>query len=150
MFDLVPFNGRINKLARSAFNDMTDFFNRFDRFFDDFGYPFAGNFMRSDIRDTGKEYAIDIELPGVKKEDIDVHLDGGYLTVAVNVKEENKDERDNYIMQERRYGACRRSFRVGDGVKKSDVKAEYKDGILTLTVPKKEDTKDKDTKILIN
>jgi HSP20 family molecular chaperone IbpA len=66
------------------------------------------------------------------------------------VKEENKDKKDNYIMQERRYGACQRSFRVGDNIKKSDIKAQYKDGILTLTLPKAEDTKEKDTRILIS
>jgi HSP20 family protein len=151
MFDLIPINRRVNRLARSAFDDMSDFMSDFfNGFFNNFAYPFTGNFMRSDVKDNGKEYAIDIELPGVKKEDIDVHLDNGYLTVAVNVKEENKDKKDNYIMQERRYGACQRSFRVSDNIKKSDIKAQYKDGILTLTLPKAEDTKEKDTRILIS
>ncbi|HBN84404.1 MAG TPA: Hsp20/alpha crystallin family protein, partial [Clostridiales bacterium] len=100
MFELMPFNRRANKLARSAFGDMTDIF---DNFFNTFAAPYNGNFMRSDIKDKGNEYEIEVELPGVKKEDIGVDLQNGYLTVAVNTNEEKKEEKDNYIVQERRY-----------------------------------------------
>ena len=147
MFDLIPFGRRANSLARSTFGDMSDVF---DHFFNTFAVPFAGNFMRSDIKDKGNEYAIEIELPGVKKEDIGINLENGYLTVAVNTNEEKRDEQDNYIVQERRYGGYQRSFRLNRNVQKSDINAEYKDGILSLTVPKTEDKKENDTKILIS
>lgn len=147
MFELMPFRTRPSRLARSAFGDMSDFL---DNFFQPFGAPFGGNFMRSDIKDKGGEYQIEVELPGVKKEDIGVELDRGFLTVSVNTKEEKKEEKENYIVQERRTGACQRSFRLNDSVKKSDIKAEYKDGILVLTVPKTKEEKKEDTRILIS
>lgn len=147
MFELMPFSRRANSLARSTFGDMSDVF---DNFFNTIAAPFTGNFMRSDIKDKGSEYEIDIELPGVKKEDIGVTLENGYLTVAVNTNEEKKDEKDNYIVQERRCGGYQRSFRLNYDVKKSDIKAEYKDGILALSVPKTDDKKEKDTRILIS
>lgn len=146
MFELMPLSRRVNRLARSTFGDMTDVF---DNFFNTFAAPYNGNFMRSDIKDTGKEYQIEVELPGVNKEDIGVDLNNGYLTVAVNTNEEKKEEKDHYIVQERRSGSCQRSFRLNDNVKKSDIKAEYKDGILVLTVPKTKEEKQEDTKILI-
>ena len=106
--------------------------------------------MRSDIKEKGNEYEIDIELPGVKKEDINVNLDNGYLTVSVNTQEETKSEKENYIVQERKYGGYQRSFRLNSDIDKSDIKAAYKDGILTLSIPKTEQKKEKDTKIVIN
>lgn len=147
MVDLIPFGRRAERLARNAFGDMSEVF---DNFFNAFAGPFAGNLMRSDIKDKGNEYEIDIELPGVKKEDINVNLENGYLTVAINTNEESRDEKDNYIIQERRYGGYQRSYRLNGNVKKSDIKAEYKDGILALTIPKTEDEKEKDTRILIS
>lgn len=147
MVDLIPFGRRMDRLAKSAFGDMSDVF---DNFFNTFTASFNGGMMRSDIKDKGNEYEVDIELPGVKKEDIDINLENGYLTVAVNTTEETNDEKDNYIVKERRYGGYQRSFRLNSNVKKSDIKAAYKNGILALTIPKTEEKKEKDTKIIIS
>ena len=81
-----------------------------------------------------------MDLPGFKKDEIKGELKDGYLiiTAAREQKEEKKDSKGNYIRRERYAGACSRSFYVGKEVEKEDIKAEFKHGILTLFVPKKE------------
>ena len=124
--------------------------NLFDDFFDDsFGMmnahsPLYGkharNLMKTDIRETDTNYELAIDLPGFKKDEIHIELKNGYLTISA-AKGLDKDEKapeGKYIRQERYTGACSRSFYVGKEVEKEDIKAEFKHGILTLFVPKKE------------
>ena len=68
-------------------------------------------------------------------------LNNGYLTVSAKVENENKDEEEKYLRQERFYGECSRSFYVGDELTEEDILAEFKDGVLKLEIPKKEETK---------
>lgn len=144
MYSLIPFGRRSGKLARSAFDDVTDMF---DNFFNS-SFSFLNNNMRSDIKETDQGYSIDIELPGVNKKDIDIHLSDGYLTVSVNAHDDRNEENDNYVVRERRYGSCQRTFRVGSELKKSDIKASFENGVLNLNIPKtKENKKKEDTKI---
>ena len=94
--------------------------------------------MRTDIRDDGSSYILDIEMPGFKKEDIQAELKDGYLTIAA-VHQENRDEKDKegkILRQERYSGSCKRSFYVGDQLKQEDVKAAFENGILKLQFPK--------------
>ncbi len=118
-------------------------FDLFDDFFND---PFfttparrPENFlMRTDIKEDGANYQLDIELPGFKKEDIKAELKDGYLTVAA-VHEENTDEKDQngkILRQERYTGSCKRSFYVGENVKQEDIHAAFENGILKLQFPK--------------
>lgn len=116
-----------------------DFFN--DSVFDDFfNRPFfysKRQIMRTDLREEENHYLLDIELPGLNKEDIKLSLEDGYLTVGVE-KEDDKDQKDDqgrFIRRERFYGSCSRRFYVGS-VNEADIQAEYKDGILTINVPK--------------
>ncbi|MBO7356574.1 MAG: Hsp20/alpha crystallin family protein, partial [Lachnospiraceae bacterium] len=93
-----------------------------------------------DIKEKDKEYELHIDLPGFDKEEIQVSLDNGYLTIQAS-KGLDKDEDENdgkWIHKERYAGSCMRQFYVGDGLTQEDVKAEFKKGILKLTVPKKE------------
>lgn len=101
----------------------------------------AKNLMKTDIREHENGYEVDIDLPGFKKDEINLQLDNGYLTVSA-AKGLDKDEQakdGTYIRRERYAGSCSRSFYVGEGVTEEDVHAKYEDGILKLAIPKKED-----------
>lgn len=96
--------------------------------------------MRTDVKDLGDKYQLDIELPGYKKEDIHAELHEGYLTVSAkkNEEKEETDSREKYIRRERYTGECRRSFFVGKTITEEDVHAAFENGILKLTVVKEE------------
>lgn len=100
----------------------------------------AKNLMRTDVRETENSYELDVDLPGFKKDEINVQLDNGYLTISASkgLDKDQKDEKGRYIRQERYAGAMQRSFYVGDAVSQEDIKAKYEDGILKLSVPKKD------------
>ena len=115
----------------------------------DFGFPevdkalygkHANNVMKTDVKETDTGYEVDIDLPGFKKDEINAQLDNGYLTIsaAKGLDKDEKDKKGQYIRKERYAGAMSRSFYVGEGVTQEDIKAKYEDGILRLSVPKKE------------
>jgi HSP20 family protein len=92
---------------------------------------------RVDIKEAENHYEITAELPGVDKEDIQVHVKDGLLTLeAESVKEEEEQKQGKVIRQERRYGKFMRSFNLGTEVQESDIKASFKDGVLSLEAPK--------------
>ena len=126
--------------------------NLFDDFMD---FPFDDDFwgrknplygknakrkMKTDIRETEGSYELDVDLPGFKKDEIKASLENGYLTIsaAKGLDKDEKDKDGKYIRQERYAGAMSRSFYVGDEVTQEDIKAKYEDGILKLSIPKKE------------
>ena len=100
----------------------------------------AKNMMKTDIRETDGTYELDVDLPGFKKDEIKVELKDGYLTIAaakgLDKDEQNKD--GQYIRRERYAGAMSRSFYVGDAIGQEDIRAKYEDGILKLSVDKKD------------
>ncbi len=100
----------------------------------------AKSMMKTDVRETDGSYEVDIDLPGFKKDEITAELKDGYLTVAAakNVNNDQKNKEGKYIRRERYAGSMTRSFYVGDDVTQEDIKAKYEDGILKLTVPKKD------------
>ena len=100
----------------------------------------AKNLMRTDIRETDTSYELDVDLPGFKKEDIKAQVENGYLTIsaAKGVDKKEDDKKGQYIRQERFSGACSRSFYVGDNVTEQDITAKFEDGILKLSIPKKD------------
>ena len=100
----------------------------------------AKNLMKTDVRETENSFEVDMDLPGFKKDEVNLELKDGYLTVSAD-KALDKDEKDNegrYIRQERWSGSCSRSFYVGENVKPEDVHAKFEDGILRLSLPKQE------------
>ena len=121
----------------------------FDRFFDDslekefFGThnPLYGkhakNLMKTDVKDVNDHYEVAVDLPGFQKDEVNVELENGYLTIsaAKGLDKDQKDDEGHYIRQERYTGACSRSFYVGD-IQPEDIHAKYEDGILKLTLPK--------------
>ena len=107
--------------------------------------------MKTDIKEKDNEYEVDIELPGFKKEDVKAELKDGYLTIsaAKNVNNDEKKEDGKYIRKERFSGNVSRSFYVGEDMTQEDIHAKFEDGILKLTVPKKEAKKVEDKKSYI-
>ena len=98
----------------------------------------AKNLMKTDVKETGDHYEVDIDLPGFQKDEISVELQNGYLTIqaAKGLDKEEQDKKGKYIRQERYAGACSRSFYVGEDVEPEEVSAKFEDGILTISVPK--------------
>ena len=99
----------------------------------------ASHEMKTDVRETDYGYEVDIDLPGFKKDEINIQLDNGYLSISA-AKGLDKDEQDKegkYIRKERYAGSMSRSFYVGNAITQDDIKAKYESGILRLSVPKK-------------
>ncbi len=126
-------------VPRSSLFDIDRFFNdQWPRVAD----PELGDFFapRVDIKDAEDHYEITAELPGVKKEDIHIHVKDGVLTLEAETTQEDKEEKEGKIIrQERRYGKFMRSFNLGGDVQEEDIKASFKDGILKLEAPKVEE-----------
>lgn len=95
---------------------------------------FNNNIMRTDIYESDDNYIIEMDLPGFKKEEININLEDKYLVISVS-KNEEKENTTKYIRKERYYGEYKRSFYVG-AVEESSIKANYNDGILRLSYPK--------------
>ena len=121
----------------------------FDDIFDDFmkparatrsNYMTQSTVMKTDIKELDKAYQLDVELPGIEKENVSVELKDGALEIKVvnEVNNDEKDEKGRYLRRERFYGSCSRSFYVGEDVKQEDIKAKFDNGVLTITVPKVE------------
>ena len=117
--------------------------NVFDDFFNDSFWQPTGvrsvSAMKTDVKELADGYEIDMELPGFAKEDVRAELKDGYLTVrAAHTEDRENQNNKSYIRKERYSGHYQRSFYVGDKVTQEDITAKFKDGILTLNVPKKE------------
>lgn len=123
--------------GEDLFDDMFDMDAMFGRKNPLYG-KHAKNLMKTDIRETEKTYELDIDLPGFKKDEIQVELENGYLTIRAEkgLDKDEKDKKGRYIRQERYAGAMSRSFYVGEGVTVDDMKAKFEDGILQISVPK--------------
>lgn len=118
----------------SLFDDIFD-----DMFKDSFFRTQSNGVMKTDIKEKDGNYLLDIELPGFKKEDIEINLDNGYLTIQASHNTDNseKDDEGNVIRRERSYGSCSRSFYVGESITQEDIKAKYDNGELKVLLPKK-------------
>ena len=120
-----------------------------DSFLDDFfGYPertYAApkqtqmnGFMQADVAESEDAYTVEMNLPGVKKENVKIELKDGYLIVNASTKREvtDEDKKTKYIRKERYSGSGSRTFYVGKDLTQEDIKAKFEDGVLKLTVPK--------------
>lgn len=127
----------------------------FDDFMDSFRFPefpsfpdvdkalygkHAKNMMKTDVKETEGGYEVDIDLPGFKKDEIQLQLENGCLTVsaAKGLDKDEQDEKGKYIRRERYAGSMSRSFYVGEHVTEKDIHPKYENGILRFTVPKEE------------
>ena len=100
----------------------------------------AAHVMKTDVHENDEGYEVDIDLPGFKKDELNLRLENGYLTVsaAKGLDKDEKSKKGKIIRQERYAGAMERSFYVGDAITEEDVKAKFEDGVLRLCIPKKE------------
>ena len=125
--------------GENLFDEMMNF--DFDKELERMTRPLYGkhnkNMMKTDVKQTENGYDVAVDLPGCKKEDVQMELNDGYLTIQA-VRSHSNDEKDNngrYIRRETFSGTCARSFYVGDAVKKEDIHAKFEDGILHIQLP---------------
>lgn len=142
MFGLTPFRRRKGDIViRKPSDILSDVEQLFDSFVNNplFSTLYEKQQMRADIKETDKEYIVEADLPGVKKEEIDITINNDILTISVNKNEQIEEKNENYIRQERRVGSFSRSFYI-DNVDSDKVTAKFENGVLTITLPKKEPT----------
>ena len=134
---------------------LTPRFNLFDDLFDDFGLERemrnldrklygrkAGREMLTDVKKHDDHYDLEIELPGFKKEDLTVELNDGYLTITAEKSHDQNKEKDGKLVRQERYaGVMSRSYYVGEDLKTEDIHGKYEGGVLTLSIPKREEQK---------
>ena len=139
--------------------NLMDVFDDFDRnFFRNFGNvdralygKNAQRLMKTDVKETETGYEVDVDLPGFKKEDIHLDLDGGYLTISTqkSLEKDEKNESGRMLRQERFSGTMQRSFYVGDALTEEDIRACYENGVLHLDIPKKDARKVPEKKTIL-
>lgn len=132
MYTLIPFRGRRDvgrSLTNNLFND-----SFFRSFFDMSDWMGSAGF-RVDVKDKADHYLLEAELPGVSEDQIDLTVDNDVLTITANARSERKEEKDNYLYCERRAGRMERSFSL-EGIQQDNISADYKNGMLTVTLPK--------------
>ncbi|MCL2751853.1 MAG: Hsp20/alpha crystallin family protein [Firmicutes bacterium] len=137
MAGLVPFNRKNNELARTD-TGFEDFYNMLDDFFND-GFMPSRNLLKDtfkiDIQEKDKEYLVEAELPGIKKEDINISVDDENLCISANRVEESTKDGKSYIHRGRRATSMSRRVRLA-GAKLDEIKAKLEEGILSVTIPK--------------
>ena len=133
MFELIPFDRHVRNVAAfDPFREMDELERSF------FGNGRNVSSFRTDVTDTGDAYKLEAELPGFNKEDIKIDVENDVLTISAQRSEEKKDEKHNVVKRERFYGSFSRSFDVS-GINVDGIEASYTDGVLTLTMPKKQE-----------
>jgi len=132
MAGLVPFNRRGRDLANSGFED-------FYYLMDDFFTPrsLERSTFKIDVQDEEKQYVIEAELPGIKKEELGLDLEDGRLTISVNHEENTEDKQKNFLHRERRVTSMSRAIYLADA-DADGIKAKMDNGVLTVTVKKQD------------
>lgn len=134
------------KLVRweDPLNQLLDIRKNFKRFLDDdfVNKGFGDGFPIVEVYEKGDKWHLDAELPGAKKEDINIQLEDGLLKISGKVEKNTEKKEDGYFYSERKYGSFERAFDVPDGLKPEEIAAEYHDGILKVTFPKAEKPKE--------
>ena len=135
MFNMVPFT-KNNGITKKGFG-LDDFFSDFLR--DDFFTPMltGSNSFKVDLKEDENNYTIDADLPGIKKEDISLEYDNNYLTISAKRDEITQDNDNDFVRRERTYGEFKRSFYI-DNIDENTVDASFTDGVLKVSLPKKE------------
>ncbi|MDF2654274.1 MAG: heat shock protein Hsp20 [Bacillota bacterium] len=137
MTGLVPFNKKNTNLLSTGFED---FYNMLDDFFSDNWSPrrsLARDTFKINVQQNDAEYLIEAELPGVSKDEIDIDLADGRLSISVKKEENINEEKKNYIHRESRYSSMSRSIYLADAETKG-IKAKLDNGVLNISVPRQE------------
>ena len=139
----------------NLFDDLMDFhfpeFRDFENIDKKLYGRHAAHVMKTDVHEHEDCYEVDIDLPGYKKEEITLNLENGYLVIgaAKGLDKDEKTKKGRLIRQERYAGAMQRSFYVGEHITEEDIKAKFEDGVLKLTVPKREAPKVPEKKTIL-
>jgi len=134
----------LSKQNHQPLNSIDRFRNQMDNFFDDFlsFKPLSlydNEWSPSmDVIDGEKVIQVKADLPGLEQKDIELTFENGVLTISGQKSEEKRDETKNYLVSERRFGSFVRSIRLPNGIRQEDINAEFKDGVLTVAIPKDE------------
>ena len=129
MYTITPFNRHLTRI-----NPMADFAEAFMRPFFDMARP-APETFRVDVKESPEAWELDVELPGVKPDDISLQAENDTLTVSADLNSERHEEREHYVYTERRSGRMSRSFSL-EGVDQEKIAAAYENGVLKITLPK--------------
>ena len=121
--------------------------NDFDLFDEMFNDPFftrgESKLMKTDIKEKGDKYQIEVDLPGYEKENIKIEIEDGYLNIHATMNKDIENDKDSkYVHKERYVGECSRSFYVGEDFKQEDIKASFRNGTLKIEIPKKDESKE--------
>jgi len=138
---------------RNNGTSLPSFSSWFDNFFDNnLGTEFLSNFNTGitlpavNIKETNNEFVLELAIPGMKKSDFTIDVENKILAISSEVKNENEEKNDYYTRREFGYSSFKRTFTLPDSVESDKVKATYKDGILMVTLPKREEAKQKPPK----
>jgi HSP20 family protein len=144
MFDMVPFRKNNSLSQGDAFRNFVDSF-----FSNDFFSPVLSGFgsgFKADLKEDADSYKVEADLPGVKKDAIDLNFENNYLTISAKREDQKEDKGEGYVRRERSYGELKRSFYI-DNVDDKNVTASFKDGVLEIVLPKIKKDQDKTGKI---
>lgn len=150
MFDLVPFARKNTGIQRNKY--LFDIDDILENFFSDRIFPSLyknSSQMKVDIKENEKEFVLEVELPGIKKDEVNIEIDEGRLTISVQKDEQKEDKKENYIRRERSYSSMTRSFDISN-VETDAVNAKFENGLLYIILPKKQQEEIKGRKIEIN
>ena len=138
MAGLIPYNRRNRGLVDRGFGDFNDFYSMMDDFFND-GWMsrrfFPRDTFKIDVQENDKEYLIEAELPGVDRDEINIDMNEGRMTISVRREESINKENKNYLHKERRFSSMSRSLYLDDAMS-TGIKAKLDNGVLTIKVPK--------------
>jgi HSP20 family protein len=96
------------------------------------------NVPPANISESSKDYKLELSVPGLNKEDFQIEIENGALTVSCEKEEESSEEKDNYTRKEFSYKSFQRSFPLPENVREEEINAKYEDGVLKITIPKRE------------
>ena len=132
MFEIMPFESNKRRAVFNPFREMDEWEKAF------FGKNELADF-KTDIKDVGSAYKLEVDLPGFKKDEVKLQLSDGYLTISAEKGLDKDEEKHGRLIRQERYeGAMQRSFYVGDGLTEDDVKASFANGVLKISLPKAE------------
>ena len=138
----------------SPWSPLRDLETRMNRLFKEF--PVTANWPSfvwapaADLRETADSYLLDVDVPGLTKEEIELSVVDNYITIKGERKHETKEEKEGYHLFERYYGSFQRSFEIAGGFDANNIAARYENGVLHLTVPKREEAKPKLIEVKVN
>lgn len=144
---------RLRQRMPSAFRAMTELENEMDRWFRESpldwdtsyeGYDFS---PACNVKESGKEYVLEFDIPGIKKEDVKIEIDNNRLLISGERKEKKEEKDSKHFLSESYYGSFMRSFNLPTTVNENQIDAHYEDGVLTVKVPKLQTSKAKEVKI---